>query len=71
MKGKFEGAEYILRPGMTVLVNDRSVFGTTKNWVPATIKDMLSLQFTAVIHDSELQQYCLYQDRGSTWKPAS
>ena len=66
---KYNRKKYTLTPDMTVWVTDNSVFSAKPNWVMATIIDLLSIQFTAVIHDTEIQKYCQYSDVGRSWKP--
>ncbi len=72
MKIRHENRNHILRPGVEVKVDWRPVFSTTegKIWMKATVVDVLSTQFTAVVEvDGEPLTYRFYSDVGETWRP--
>ena len=70
MRVRFKHDWYDMEPGLKVRIDDRAIFsaGQGKNWIDATVVDVLSTQFTCLTEDGRTQ-FRLFPDVGITWEP--
>ena len=66
----YKGKRHEIEPNTRVMIDVRNVFsaGYDQNWQPATVIDILSVQFTAELEDKAVI-YRHFSDVGRSWEP--